>query len=518
MYWCKIARTEAEYAEIARLNYDTFVEEIPQHQTNDSGTRVDPFHKQNTYLIVLSGMEVVGMIALRSERPFSLDLKIGKIEELLPNAGKICEIRLLAIRKAHRNGRVFFLLARALSDFCLEQGFDSAVISGTTRQMKLYGQLGFRAFAEPVGTGEAIFIPMVTTRRQYMDSVAARLQAKRRLFVPGPVALTEQLANPFKEAPISHRSAAFREVRQEVDRLLENMTDMTPHLLAGSGTLANEAMLAQIKRLNSKGLILVNGEFGRRLVRQAERVNLDYEVVEESWGQAFDFEKIKKRIETEDFHWILMVHGETATGQLNNFHELINSCKERDIKICLDCISSFGAVPFSLEKVWLATATSGKAIGTLSGVAIVFANHKIEPDETVPSYLDLGLYATDIPFTFSASLLESLHRALKAYPARYELLNQRFHKLQEDTQDWPTLATGYPTARTFQAVEDIRFLVEDAHLSGFELHSASGYLKTRELFQVSCIQPEFEKDWEHFLEFYEVYQRYHVKEKARHSM
>ncbi|ANU15096.1 GNAT family N-acetyltransferase [Planococcus halocryophilus] len=518
MYWCKIARTEAEYAEIARLNYDTFVEEIPQHQTNDSGTRVDPFHEQNTYLIVLSEMEVVGMIALRSERPFSLDLKIGKFEEFLPNAGKVCEIRLLAIRKAHRNGRVFFLLARALSDFCLEQGFDSAVISGTTRQMKLYGQLGFRAFAEPMGTGEAIFIPMVTTRRQYMDSVAARLQAKRRLFVPGPVALTKKLAAPFQEPPISHRSAAFREVRQEVDRLLEDMTGMTPHLLAGSGTLANEAMLAQIKRLNSKGLILVNGEFGKRLVRQAERVNVDYEVVEELWGQAFDFEEIIERIETEDFHWILMVHGETSTGQLNNFHELTSICKERDIKLCLDCISSFGAVPFSLEEVWLATATSGKAIGTLSGVAIVFADHEIESDDNVPSYLDLGLYATDIPFTFSASLLESLHLTLKAYPARYELLNQRFHKLQEDTQNWPTLAAGYPTARTFQVVEDIRFLVEDAHLSGFELHSASGYLKVRELFQVSCIQPEFEKDWEHFIEFYEVYHRYHVKEKARHSM
>ncbi|WP_236610266.1 aminotransferase class V-fold PLP-dependent enzyme [Planococcus halocryophilus] len=307
-------------------------------------------------------------------------------------------------------------------------------------------------------------------------------------------------------------------MRQEVDRLLEDMTGMTPHLLAGSGTLANEAMLAQIKRLNSKGLILVNGEFGKRLVRQAERVNVDYEVVEELWGQAFDFEEIIERIETEDFHWILMVHGETSTGQLNNFHELTSICKERDIKLCLDCISSFGAVPFSLEEVWLATATSGKAIGTLSGVAIVFADHEIESDDNVPSYLDLGLYATDIPFTFSASLLESLHLTLKAYPARYELLNQRFHKLQEDTQNWPTLAAGYPTARTFQVVEDIRFLVEDAHLSGFELHSASGYLKVRELFQVSCIQPEFEKDWEHFIEFYEVYHRYHVKEKARHSM
>ena len=516
MYWCKIARTKTEFDEIARLNYETFVEEIPQHQADGSGMRIDPFHEQNTYLIVLSGVEVVGMIALRSERPFSLDLKIGKVEDFIQGVGKICEIRLLAVRKAHRNGRVFFLLARALSDFCLELGFEAAIISGTTRQLKLYGQLGFRPFADPVGTGEAVFIPMITTRRQYSDSVAARLQAKRRLFVPGPVMLTEQIAAPFQEPPTSHRSAAFQGVRQDVDRLLVEMAASTPYLLAGSGTLANEAMLAQIKRLGSKGLILVNGEFGKRLVNQAERLGLDYVVDYEPWGQAFDFEKTAEQLETGDYGWVLMVHGETSTGQINDFRPLADICVQQGIRLCLDCVSSFGALPFSLRNVWLATAASGKAIGTMSGIAIVFAHHKIMVDEKLPSYLDLGLYSEGVPFTFPSSLLESLKRALSAYPERYGLLDRRFRKLQEDTKDWPTLAAGYPTSRTFEAAEETHFLVQDAHLSGFELHSASGYLKSRALFQISCIQPEFEKDWQQFLEFHEIYKRYHTTEKARH--
>lgn len=510
MYWCKIARTQAEFDEIARLNYETFVEEIPQHQKNASGKRVDPFHEQNTYLIVLSGVELVGMIVLRSDRPFSLDLKIGKVEEFLPDIGRVCEIRLLAVRKAHRNGRVFFLLASALSDFCLEQGFQSAVISGTTRQLKLYGQLGFQAFADPVGTGEAVFVPMVTTRRRYSESAAARVQAKRRLFVPGPVALTAPLAAPFQEPPVSHRSAAFHDIRQEVDRLLVEMAASTPYLLAGSGTLANEAMLAQIKRLDAKGLILVNGEFGRRLANQAQRLNLDYVVNEALWGQTFDVEEVGRQLNTGDYGWVLMVHGETSTGQLNDFHPIADICKQRGIRLCLDCISSFGALPFSLEDVWLATAASGKAVGTTSGIAIVFAHHEITPDPNLPSYLDLGLYFAHTPFTFPASLLESFKRALSAYPLRWELLDRRFNQLEADTKDWPVLAAGYPTSRTFKMVNKNRFLPQDAHLSGFELHSASGYLKDRALFQVSCIQPEFEKDWEQFLKFHELYQRYHA--------
>lgn len=510
MYWCKIARTKREFDEIALLNHETFVEEIPQHQAEPNSMRVDRFHEQNTYLIVLSGMDVVGMIALRSDRPFSLDMKIGKVEDFLPEVGRICEIRLLAVRKEHRNGRVFFLLARALSDYCLEQGFESAIISGTTRQLKLYVQLGFRPFADPVGKGEAVFIPMVTTRRQYSDSVAARLQTKRRLFVPGPVILTAQLAAPFLAPPISHRSAAFREVRQEVDRLLRNMAASTPYLLAGSGTLANEAMLAQIKRLDSKGLILVNGEFGKRLVNQAERLDLDYAVESVPWGENFDFEKIVEQLGTGNYSWVLMVHGETSTGQLNDFHPLAEICLQQGIRLCLDCISSFGALPFSLKDVWLATAASGKAVGTMSGIAIIFAHHKITPDNKLPSYLDMGLYFANIPFTFPSSLLESLKRALSTYPERYALLDARFKKMQEDTKGWPSLAVGYPTSRTFETTEKNRFLFQDAHLSGFELHAASGYLKDRALFQISSIQPGFERDWHQFLEFYKIYQRYHA--------
>ena len=118
MYWCKIARTEKEFDAIARLNYQTFVEEIPQHEPDPSGMRVDPFHHENVYVIVLKDQELAGMVAFRAVRPFSLDLKLGPVEDLLPEdalQGMLCEVRLMAVDKAHRNGRVFYYLARALS-------------------------------------------------------------------------------------------------------------------------------------------------------------------------------------------------------------------------------------------------------------------------------------------------------------------------------------------------------------------------------------------------------------------
>lgn len=85
----KIAETPLEFEQIHELNYRTFVEEIPQHEGNVSQRLVDKFHDENTYLICKKDNRVVGMIAIRSNRPFSLDGKIGEVEQHLPVKLKI---------------------------------------------------------------------------------------------------------------------------------------------------------------------------------------------------------------------------------------------------------------------------------------------------------------------------------------------------------------------------------------------------------------------------------------------
>lgn len=101
MYWCKIAKTDEEFEAIAQLNYETFVEEIPQHDANASRKKVDRFHQENTYVVVYKQTELIGMVAFRDQRPFSIDEKIGKVEQYLSkeNCEKLCEIRLLSVKK-----------------------------------------------------------------------------------------------------------------------------------------------------------------------------------------------------------------------------------------------------------------------------------------------------------------------------------------------------------------------------------------------------------------------------------
>ena len=155
--------TSADFEDIHRLNYETFVEEIPQHAPNAARQLIDRFHDQNTYVVGVVDQRIVAMVCGRCARPFSLDQKLEALDSFLPSHRRPVEIRLLAIRRAWRKTAVFCGLMHFLSRHYTAQGCDLAVISGTVRELKLYRHLGFQPFAEPTGTADALYQPMFLT-------------------------------------------------------------------------------------------------------------------------------------------------------------------------------------------------------------------------------------------------------------------------------------------------------------------------------------------------------------------
>ena len=151
----KTATEDWEFENIHRLNYKTFVEEIPQHHASPEHRLVDKFHAENTYLICLCGRKLAGMLAVRGNRPFSLDQKLEQLDSFLPPGRRICEIRLLAVERKFRGAQVLQGILALLWQHGIEKGYDLAIISGTTRQFKLYQHLGFVPFGPVVGSGEA---------------------------------------------------------------------------------------------------------------------------------------------------------------------------------------------------------------------------------------------------------------------------------------------------------------------------------------------------------------------------
>ena len=156
----KVASEDWEFEQIHRLNYETFVEEIPQHEGNAEKSLVDTFHGENTYFICVRDGRLLGMVASRDRRPFSLDRKLEDLDAYLPRGKTVCEIRLLSVAREHRHGRVMRGLLRALARHCIDRGYGVAIISGTVRQERFYQRLGFLPFGPRVGTAETLYQPM----------------------------------------------------------------------------------------------------------------------------------------------------------------------------------------------------------------------------------------------------------------------------------------------------------------------------------------------------------------------
>jgi predicted N-acetyltransferase YhbS len=165
----------SDFDAIHRLNYQTFVDEIPQHAPNETRRLIDRFHDGNTYFICRADNRVVGMVCGRCERPFSLDQKLPDLDRWLPAHSKVVEVRLLCVERAYRKSAVFLGLMTSLSQHYIFEGCDLAVISGTVRELKLYGHLGFEPFAGRVGPAEASYQPMYLT----LDSFARQASLRR---------------------------------------------------------------------------------------------------------------------------------------------------------------------------------------------------------------------------------------------------------------------------------------------------------------------------------------------------
>ncbi len=425
----KTATEDWELEQIHRLNYKTFVEEIPQHKASPTHRLVDKFHAENTYLICLCGRTLVGMLAVRANRPFSLDQKLPDLDSHLPAGLKVSEIRLLAIEKKFRGARGGQVLAGILAllwQHGVENGYGLAVISGTMRQLKLYQHLGFVPFGPVVGQGEAQFQPMYVTletfevtAREFLRSAPARsFQPSAVNFLPGPVAVRREVRRAFEQAPESHRADCFCVDFDHTRQLLCDLVGAGQvELLLGSGTLANDAVAGQLSLLGERGLVLSNGEFGDRLADHARRFQLQFDTLKFGWGRAFDLAAVRARLDQEPApQWLWCTHCETSTGVLNDLAALKQLCSERNVKLCLDAMSTIGTLPVNLAGVHLATCASGKGLRSYAGLSMVFHHHAIQPaPDRLPRYLDLGFYAAHggIPFTFSSNLVHALHAALR---------------------------------------------------------------------------------------------------------
>ncbi|AYC34445.1 2-aminoethylphosphonate--pyruvate transaminase [Pseudomonas cavernae] len=176
------------------------------------------------------------------------------------------------------------------------------------------------------------------------------------LLTPGP--LTTSLAT--KEAMLrdwGSWDADFNQVTAEIRQGLLAMAGVDDDSFAcvplqGSGTFAVEAALATAIPRDGKALVLMNGAYGKRAAQILDylgRAHIDLDKGDYLPPQP---EEVAELLRTNpDVTTVFLVHCETSSGILNPLKEIAEVVKAHGKSLVVDAMSSFGAVPLTVEQI-----------------------------------------------------------------------------------------------------------------------------------------------------------------------
>jgi len=254
------------------------------------------------------------------------------------------------------------------------------------------------------------------------------------LLNPGPVPVAREVREAMSEPMVSHRSAEFEAVyeraQDHLDYVFEHSTPSgqstssggTSLVLNGTATMGMEAAVANLVggRDDSDVVVVVNGKFGRRFARIADRHADTTTRVAFDWGEPVDVDAVADAVGPET-DVVTMVHNETSTGLLNPVEAVGDVAADAGARYVVDGVTSIGGDEFRVDDwgVDVAITDAQKALAAPPGLSAMYVTEAVEPSldgEAAPFYEDLDWHlrkaeSDQTPFTSAVPLFRALAEA-----------------------------------------------------------------------------------------------------------
>ena len=253
------------------------------------------------------------------------------------------------------------------------------------------------------------------------------------LLNPGPVPLEPPVREAMREPMVSHRSAAFEADFERAENGVRYIFEQSspegkataaggiPLILMGTATLAMEAAVANLVDQDDDVVALVNGKFGRRFRRIAERY-AHVTAVTAEWGRSIELADVEAAVD-DDTDLVTMVHNETSTGILNPVAAVGAIADEHDAHFVVDGVTSIGGDAFLFEEwgVDIAITDAQKALAAPPGISAMYLDAGIESaldGGNAPFYADLPRHIDKVaqhqtPFTSAVPLVRAMAEAVE---------------------------------------------------------------------------------------------------------
>ena len=149
-------------------------------------------------------------------------------------------------------------------------------------------------------------------------------------------------------------------------------------LMQGSGTFAIESVISSAIPRDGRLLVAVNGAYGRRIAQMARIHSIQVETLDVLENRKVTAGDVAARLAASRFTHVALIHCETTTGIVNPIEEIGPAVAGAGAAFIVDAMSSFGAIPVSLNAVHadFLISSANKCIEGVPGFGFILARRE----------------------------------------------------------------------------------------------------------------------------------------------
>lgn len=194
-----------------------------------------------------------------------------------------------------------------------------------------------------------------------------------RLFIPGPVEVSERTLQAMCQPMMGHRGGDFKELYRHIRPGLKSLFGtQRPVFLSTSSAWG--VMEGAIRNLVARKVLnCMCGAFSDKWFDVSKRCGKEAEALQVSWGEAILPEMIEERLSAGGFDALTLIHNETSCGVRNPLPAIAEVMRRfPEVMFIVDTVSSFSTEPISMDQLGIDVLLTGsqKALALPPGLAL----------------------------------------------------------------------------------------------------------------------------------------------------
>jgi alanine-glyoxylate transaminase/serine-glyoxylate transaminase/serine-pyruvate transaminase len=194
-------------------------------------------------------------------------------------------------------------------------------------------------------------------------TLPGELQPSPRILLgPGPSDCHPRVLRAMSTPLVGHLDPEFLVIMNETQEMLRQLFRTKNALtfpVSGTGSAGMETCVVNLIEPGDRMVVCVNGVFGQRMTDVAQRAGAQVTTTERPWGEVFDPQQLRDVLQKVKPKVLGIVHAETSTGARQPLEEIGKLCREFDVLLLADTVTSLGGLPVEVDSWGIDAVYSG---------------------------------------------------------------------------------------------------------------------------------------------------------------